>query len=165
MRMLALLLLLGLGACAKSPPPGGRVVTLDKACDEPSETDVRITGWFRYPRTMMGFCSSYGGKKTCDMSLYGDPEPPPPRDILHPTKDQRPRLKLSVPVGDDPGEMAPLPKSYSDADVILHLAGDRKAGEGSKVTVLGKIKVVESAAQGDAPATKTCWLDVAWATE
>ena len=65
-----------------------------------------------------------------------------------------PSLKLSVPVGSGPGEMEKLPKSYSGKDVVLHLADNTRAGDGTRVTIDGKVKVTES---------KSCWVDVAWA--
>jgi hypothetical protein len=153
-----------LTACSKSPPPPGEDVTVETACDRPDETQIKVKGTFRYPRKLMGFCSTHGGKQSCDMALYASPEKPQDYDVMRPQAEvvELPHLRLSVPVGDAPGEMGALPKSFSDSDVALKLANDTRASDGSEVTLLGKIRVIEGTFEGKP--TKTCWLDVAWAT-
>ena len=162
-RPIVILVLLA-AACSKSPPPRGADVTVETACDQPDETQIRVTGTLRYPRKMMGFCSTHGGKQSCDMALYASTETPQPYDVMRPKHEvvTLPHLRLSVPVGDAPGEMAALPKSFTDSDVVLYLADVTRASEGSKVALQGKIRVIEGTVEGQT--TKTCWLDVAWAT-
>jgi hypothetical protein len=70
--------------CAKSAPPPGKVVAVENACSEADELPVRVTGYVRYKRGLMSFCSSYGGKKTCDLALYAGPEKPPDFNIMRP---------------------------------------------------------------------------------
>ena len=83
--LFALLGTLGaLGACSKSAPPPGKVVAIENLCNEADASRVRITGYIRYRRGLMSFCSSYGGKQTCDLALYAGPEKPPDFNIMRP---------------------------------------------------------------------------------
>jgi len=159
---LALLpLLLAPLSCSKSQPPAGKVVTAEQVCKETDGARVRMTGYFRYPRGMLSFCSNYGGHKTCDMALYAAPEPPPDFDVMHPQTGPEPvSTKLSVPVGGDTGEMGELPEKFSAADVKLHLPQSQTVGEGAKVTVDGKVAIVPS---GGPTVPQSCYVNVDWA--
>jgi len=162
MRTLLLLWTFVLAGCAKSAPEAGKPVTVENACNEADGTRVRVTGTLRARRGLMSFCSSYGGKKTCDLALYASADPPPEWSPLQPNKGpEPPQLKLSVPVGDAPGEMNDLPEKFSAKDIVVHLPGGAKASEGSKVTVDGKLSVAPAANPSQ---PKVCWLTVEWAT-
>ena len=65
-----------------------------------------------------------------------------------------------MPVGDDPGEMAELPKDFSAKDIVVHLPGGATASAGTKVTVDGKLSVAPTA---NASQPKVCWINVEWA--
>jgi hypothetical protein len=167
MRTMLVLGALGLSlGCSKSAPPPGKLVALDKLCDEADETHVRITGHVRYQRGLLSFCSSYGGKKTCDLALYAGAEKPPDFDVMRPPTGPEPlHVKISVPVGDDPGEMDDLPKEFTEKDVALHLANDAKAGEGSRVTIDGKLNVLPAQPNlPSGPLPKSCYVKVEWAS-
>jgi hypothetical protein len=151
-----LLLVLG---CSKSQPAAGKAALFEQVCSEADGSRVRLTGYLRYRRSLMSFCSTYGGHKTCDLELYRDATKPPDYDILHPATGPEPVLvKLSVPVGKQPGEMEDLPSKFSEADIQLHLPNDAIAPEGGKVTVDGKVSVIPSAS-----GPKQCFVTVEWA--
>jgi len=147
MKTLAALAVLALAGCAKSAPAAGKSVTIENACNEPDGTQVRVTGQLDARKGLLSFCSSYGGKKTCDLALSAPGQP-------------EQQLKLSVPVGDDPGEMAELPKNFSDEDIVVHMPGGATASPGAKVTVDGKLSVAPTA---NASQPKVCWINVEWA--
>jgi hypothetical protein len=156
------LVLLVCAGCAKSAPPAGKAVSIENACNEADGTRVRVTGYLRSRRGLLSFCSNYGGKKTCDLALYATAEAPPDWNPMQPRKGpELPQLKLSVPVGDSPGEMAELPEKFEDKDILVHLPGDATAAEGSKLTVDGKLSVAPAANPSQ---PKTCWVNVEWAT-
>jgi hypothetical protein len=122
---------------------------------------VRLSGYLHYERGLLSFCSSYGGKKTCDLALYATGEKVPDYDILHAPSGPPPvYAKLSVPVGDAPGEMLELPQKFTAADVVLHLPEKATATEGSHVTIDGTVSVIPGAAKGPA----ACFVTVEWAT-
>jgi hypothetical protein len=146
-------------ACSKSQPAAGKAVAFEQVCNEADGSRVRLTGYLRYRRSLMSFCSTYGGHKTCDLELYRDATKPPDYDIMHPATGPEPVLaKLSVPVGKQPGEMDDLPSKFSEADIKLHLPSDAIAAEGGKVTVDGKVSVIPSAS-----GPKQCFVTVEWA--
>jgi len=148
-------------ACAKSAPAPGKVVAIENVCNEPDGARVRITGHLRYPRGLMSFCSNFGGKKTCDLALYATADKPADFNIMSPRSAPEPlQAKLSVPVGDDPGEMNELPEKFSAADVVLHLQDKGKAGDGTRVTIDGKLSVVPGAAN----VPKSCFVTIEWAS-
>src|SRR5688572_18516442 len=92
--------LVALVGCSKSPPPPGKPVALAAACNEPDKSRLRLTGYLRYRRGLMSFCSTYGGNKTCDLELYESAERPPTFDIMKPRVGPAPvTARLSVPVG------------------------------------------------------------------
>jgi hypothetical protein len=159
-------LLVALSACSKSAPPPGKVVALENLCNEADATRVRVTGHIRYQRGLMSFCSSYGGKKTCDLTLYAGAEKPPDYNIMRPQKGPEAlHVKVSVPVGDDPGEMNELPKEFTEADVVFHLPNDAKAGEGSKVVIDGTVSVLpETPNPSGGKIPKSCYVKVEWAS-
>jgi len=95
---------------------------------------VRLSGYLRYRRELLSFCSTFGGHKTCDLQLYAAAAPPPDFDIMHPATGPEPiSAKLSVPVGKQPGEMDELPEKFVATDIRLHLANDAVAPEGAHV--------------------------------
>lgn len=158
-RSVLLCSLLGLCACSKSAPAPGRVVTAEQVCSEADGSRVRLSGYLRYRRGLLSFCSSYGGHKTCDLELYQDAAKPADFDIMHPATGPAPlSTKLSVPVGKQPGEMDELPEKFSASDIHLYLPNDGVATESSHITVDGKLSVVP----GDAK-TKACFVTVEWA--
>jgi hypothetical protein len=124
---------------------------------------VRLTGYLRYRRGLLSFCSNYGGHKTCDLALYEGAAAPPDFDVMRPqTGPELPHTQLSVPVGAQPGEMDELPKKFQGSDVHLHLPNDGVATEGSRITVDGKLSVIPSdPAKPNAP--KACYVSVEWA--
>lgn len=166
MRVIASVLVgsLTLFACSKSQPAPGKVVALEQVCNQADGSRVRLTGYLRYRRGLLSFCSNYGGHKTCDLELYQDATKPPDYDIMHPATGPAPiTAKLSVPVGKQPGEMDELPEKFTEADIKLHLAGDALVPEGGKVTVDGMLSVVPAdPKQPDAP--RQCFLNVEWAS-
>ena len=163
MRALYFGLLLATVACSKSAPPPGKVVTAAQVCNEPDGSRVRLTGYLRYRRGLMSFCSSYGGHKTCDLALYADAAAPPDFDIMHPAKGPEPvSVRLSVPVGNQPGEMDDLPEKFTPADVHLYLPSNGVATESSRITVDGKLSVIPAdPTKPDAP--KSCYVTLEWA--
>ena len=140
-KLFGVLLLMPLSAlaCSKSAPPPGKAVDLDKVCSEADASRVRLTGYLRYRRGLLSFCSTYGGHKTCDLELGSSAQPEPDWDPLHPrTTPEAPAAKLSVPVGSNPGEMDDLPEKFKTSDVRLHLRNNGNAIDGSRITVDGK---------------------------
>jgi hypothetical protein len=162
MKRLVVTALLALVGCSKSAPEAGKSVTVETACNEADATRIRVSGYLRYQRGLLSFCSSYGGKKTCDLALYASAEQPADWNPLSPNKGpELAKLKLSVPVGDAPGEMDEPPEKFSASDIVVHLPGGAKATEGAKLTVDGKLSVAPAANPAQ---PKTCWLNVEWAT-
>lgn len=124
---------------------------------------MRVRGYLRYRRGLMSFCSSYGGRKTCDLALYADAVAPPDFDLMRPAKGPEPvNVRLSVPVGDQPGEMDELPKKFVASDVHLHLPNDGVATESSRVTIDGKLSVIP-ADPGKPNDPRSCFVTVEWA--
>jgi len=168
MRAISLLVLVGVvasvAACNKSAPPPGKLVALDQVCNEADGGRVRLSGYLRYRRELLSFCSTFGGHKTCDLQLYAAAAPPPEFDIMHPATGPEPiSAKLSVPVGKQPGEMDELPDKFVAGDIRLHLPNAAVAPEGGKVTIDGALSVVPGdAKQPNAP--KSCFVNVDWAT-
>jgi hypothetical protein len=164
MRGFLFVALLGAVACSKSAPPTGKVVSAEQVCNEADGSRVRLTGYVRYRRGLLSFCSSYGGHKTCDLALYADAAAPPDFDIMHPAQGPEPlSTRISVPIGAQPGEMDDLPKKFSASDVRVYLPNDGVATEGSRVTIDGKLSVVPGdPKQPNAP--KSCFVNVDWAT-
>ena len=152
-------------ACSKSAPPPGQVVAIDQVCKGADGSRVRLTGYLRYRRGLLSFCSNYGGHKTCDLALYQDAAKPPDYDIMHPAKGPEPvQAKLSVPVGKQPGEMDELPEKFTAADIKVHLPNDAVAAEGGHVTVDGKLSVVPGDPKNPSwPGS--CFVNVDWATQ
>lgn len=145
--------------CSKSQPAAGKAVSFEQVCGEADGSRVRLTGYLRYRRSLMSFCSTYGGHKTCDLELYRDAAKPPDYDIMHPATGPEPVLaKLSVPVGKQPGEMDDLPDKFSETDIKLHLPNDAIAPEGGKVTVDGKVSVIPGA-----NGSNSCFVTLEWA--
>ncbi len=153
----------GLAGCSKSAPQAGKPVALEQVCNEPDGGRVRLTGYVRYRREMLSFCSNFGGHKTCDLALNESAAAPPDFDVLHPAKGPEPvAASLSVPVGDRPGEMDDLPDKFKTSDVKLHLPNGALAGDGSKVTIDGRVSVVPGDPKTPA-APKSCFVTVEWA--
>jgi hypothetical protein len=150
--------------CSKSAPPAGKSVALERLCDEPDGSRVRVSGYVRYRRGLLSFCSTFGGHKTCDLQLNASGEAPPDFDIMKPRTGPEPiSAKLSVPVGDNPGEMADLPEKFAASDIQLHLPGGAIAPEGGKVTIDGKLSVIPpDPSKPNAP--KSCFVNVEWAS-
>jgi hypothetical protein len=165
MRTLMVLGMLSLlGGCSKSAPAPGKAVPIENVCNEADDSRVRLTGYLRYRRGLLSFCSSYGGKKTCDLTLYAGAEKPPDYNIMRPQTGPEPvQAKISVPVGDDPGEMDDLPKEFSESDVVVHLPDKGKATEGTRITVDGKLNVIPGDPKTPA-APKSCYVTVEWAS-
>jgi hypothetical protein len=150
--------------CHKSAPAAGKVVALDQVCNAPDGSRVRLSGYLRYRRELLSFCSNYGGHKTCDLQLYADAAPPPAFDIMHPATGPEPiSAKLSVPVGKDPGEMDELPDKFSASDIRMHLLNDVVVPEGGHVIVDGTLSVVPGDPKTPS-APKSCFVNVDWAT-
>ena len=150
--------------CSKSPPPAGKVVGIENICNEADGARVRVTGHVRYPRAILSFCSSFGGTKTCDLELHATAEKPPDVNLLRPRTGPEPvRVRLSVPVGTNPGEMKELPKKFTEADVVLHLPDKATATDGTRVTVDGTLSVIPQDPTADAGAAKRCYVKVEWA--
>jgi hypothetical protein len=70
-----------------------------------------------------------------------------------------PHIRISVPVGDSPGEMKELPEKFSAKDVVVNLAGGGSASEGTKITIDGVLRTPASSLK-----EKPCWVKVDWAT-
>ncbi len=145
--------------CSKSAPPAAPAVSLEQVCNGADGSKVRLTGYVRYRRELLSFCSNYGGHKTCDLELSASSAPPPDFDILHPSKEpEAPSAKLSVPVGAQPGEMDELPDKFKASDIKLHLPNGAAVSDGGKVTIDGALSVIA----GSTP--KSCFVNVEWAT-
>jgi hypothetical protein len=151
-------------ACSKSAPAPGTVTAIPQVCAGADGSRVRLSGTLRYRRGLMSFCSNFGGKMTCDMALYESAERPPDFDLMRkPTGPEPVHARLSVPVGGAPGEMEQPPKKFTEADIKVHLADGKTAGDGTPVTVDGKLSVIPpDPAKPDAP--KQCYVTVEWAT-
>jgi hypothetical protein len=151
--------------CAKSPPPAGKAVAIENLCNEADGARVRMTGHLGYRRSLLSFCSSYGGKKTCDLALYASATPAD-FDVMRPrTKPEPVHARLSIPVGDAPGQMAELPEKFSRSDVVLYLQDKGKASDGSRVTIDGKLSVIpQSLNTPGGAAPKSCFVNVDWAS-
>ncbi len=161
--LIALGVMEGLVACSKSAPAAGKVVAIEQVCNEPDRGRVRLTGYVRYRRDMLSFCSTFGGHKTCDLNLNASAEAPPDFDLFHPAKGPEPvAARLSVPVGDRPGEMDDLPDKFKTSDIKLHLPNGAQAGDGSKVTIDGVVSVIPSDPKAPA-AAKSCFVTLEWA--
>ena len=169
MRSLAFLVLVlafsnSLLGCSKTAPRPGKAVSVGAVCNEPDKSAVRLDGYLRYRRGLMSFCSNYGGHETCDLELHEKGERPPAFDIMKPSTGPAPvAARLSVPVGDGPGEMDGLPEKFKDSDIKLHLPQGAVAVEGSRVLIDGTVTVIP----GDAStpnAPKACFVTVKWAT-
>ncbi len=162
MRAIALFMMFTVAGCAKSAPPPGKNVEIESACNEKDQTRVRVSGYLRYERSLLSFCSNYGGHKTCDLMLYASAEKPgdwsPLKRPTGATGPEPVQIKLSVPVGSAPGEMAELPDKFTEKDIVVHLPNKGAAGEGAKVTIDGTLSVVDTPGQ-----KKTCWVNVEWA--
>ena len=151
-------------ACSKSAPPPGKAVAIDQVCSEADGSRVRLTGHVRYRRGLLSFCSTIGGHKTCDLALYAGAEPPADFNVMRPSKGPEPvHARLSVPVGDQPGEMADLPEKFQASDVRVHLPGGATAAEGTRITIDGKLSVIPGDPKAPT-APKSCFVNVDWAT-
>ena len=75
-------------------------------------------------------------------------------------------IKVSVPVGDGPGEMDELPKEFKESDVVIHLPNGAKVGEGGKVAIDGTLSVIPEMKNPSDGGTlpKTCYVKVEWAS-
>ena len=145
--------------CAKSAPAPGAVVSLEQVCNGADGSRVRLTGYLRYRREMLSFCSTNGGHETCDLELNKTAEAPAAWDIMHPRTGPEPiTAKLSVPVGSRVGEMTELPDKFTASDIKVHLPNGANAGDGSLVTVDGSLAVIP----GDPKAPKACYVNVEW---
>ena len=148
------------GGCSKSAPAPGQVVAIGQACGGTDGSRVRLTGYLRYRRGLLSFCSNYGGHKTCDLELYENAEAPPDFDIMRPRRGPEAiTAKLSVPVGSQPGEMTELPDKFKASDIRVNLPNGAAAGEGTRLTVDGKLSIVP----GDPKTPKSCFVNVEWA--
>jgi len=160
--VLALGLVGGVAGCSKSAPDPGKEVKIADVCSEPDASRVRLVGFLRYRRGLMSFCSSYGGHKTCDLELHEGGERPADFDIMKPRTGAEPvATKLSVPVGDGPGEMDDLPKKFKDSDIRLHLKSGANATEGSHIVIDGKLSVIPGDPKAPS-APKSCYVTVEW---
>jgi hypothetical protein len=162
-RLLCCVFVISALGCSKSAPPAGKVVTAEQVCNEADGSRVRLTGYLRYRRGLLSFCSSYGGHKTCDLALYASAVAPPDFNVMRPQTGPEPvNTRLSVPVGTQPGEMDDLPEKFQASDVHLHLPNNGVATESSRVTIDGKLSVIP----GDPTkpsAPKACYVNVEWA--
>jgi hypothetical protein len=150
--------------CKKSPPPPGKVVAIESLCSEPDHARVRIAGYVRYERGLFSSCSTFGGHKTCNLVLYAAPEPPPDFDVMHPSQGPEPlHARLSVPVGDGPGQMTELPDKFSASDVVVHLPNEATAREGGHVTIDGTVSVMPGDPKAPAGPRASCFINVDWA--
>ena len=156
--------LASVNACSKSAPAPGKVVSLERVCDEPDHSRVRLTGYLRYRRGLLSFCSNYGGHATCDLELDASAEAPPDFDVMRPTTGPGPlSVQISVPVGDSPGEMAELPKTFKTSDVRVSLPNHGVAIDGSRVTIDGTLSVIPTDPKTP-NAKKSCFTTVEWVT-
>ena len=166
MRSLVILLVLVVGSvvgCSKSAPAPGKVVSLEQVCNEPDHSRVRLTGYLRYRRGLLSFCSKFGGHETCDLELSATSEAPPDFDLLHARTTPEPlSASLSVPVGEAPGEMAELPDKFKTSDVRVNLANHGVAIDGSSIVVDGTVSVIPSDPKTP-NAPKSCFVTVEWA--
>lgn len=167
MRSVVAVLVLAVGiasGCSKSAPAPGKAVSLERVCDEADHSRVRVSGYLRYRRGLLSFCSKFGGHETCDLELSASAEAPPDFDVMHPrTTPEATSAKISVPVGDAPGEMPELPAKFKTSDVRVNLPNHGVAIDGSPITVDGTLSVIPSDPKAPT-APKACFITVEWAT-
>ena len=150
--------------CSKTAPEPGKVVKVGDVCNEADGSRVRVSGYLRYRRGLMSFCSTFGGHETCDLELYESGERPQDFDVMRPRTGPEPvTAKLSVPVGTRTGEMDELPKKFTDADVKLHMPAGGNATDGSLITIDGKLSVIPGDPKAPSSA-KNCFVAVEWVT-
>ncbi len=157
-----MLLILGVAACSASAPPPGAPVAVARACDQPDGARVRLTGYLRYPRGLLSFCRTVGGKESCDLALYADATRPQDFEIARaPAAPEPAAVTLAVSIGDAPGQMRRLPERYRASDVKLHLEGGSTATEGSRIMIDGPVTVTPADLVNGSP--RTCYVTVGWA--
>jgi hypothetical protein len=150
-------------ACAPTAPEPGRPTTVARVCDQPDGSRVRLTGYLRYRRGMMSFCSTLNGHQTCDLALYEGAATPPDFDIMAPPAGpEAPNAKLSVSVGGEPGQVDAIPRRFTAEDVQMHLDGGTRVSDGGHVVIDGKLSVIPQA-PGQPPGPRQCFVTVDWA--
>mgnify|MGYP001546903313 CR=1 FL=1 len=164
MRVFSAIVFVGLAflGCSKSAPEPGKIVKIGDVCSEADASRVRLSGYLRYRRGLMSFCSNFGGHETCDLELYESGERPADYDIMKPRTGPEPvTAKLSVPVGSRTAEMDALPKKFKGSDIKLHLESGANATEGSRITIDGKLSVIPGDPKTPG-APKSCFVTVEW---
>lgn len=125
----AILLILCAAACSPAPTPAPDVpISLENACGFGGQV-VELEGMLILPR---GVSCSQEESLNCRLTLYD-----PFRELA---------IDVEIPVHTFTGSealpanhMAALPDPYSENDFIIHTANDRLAGDGSLVSVRGKV--------------------------
>lgn len=151
-----------LAACG--PPPAGTPATIDRVCDQPDDSRVRLDGHLRYRRGLLSFCETVNGKTTtCDMALYADAAKPADFNVMAPpTPGPEPlNARLTVRIGSGPGQMDDIPDRFTGRDIRLHLEGGTTATDGDRVVVDGKVNIIPTSPDGASP--KSCYITVDWA--
>jgi len=119
-RLATFVLALGLAGCMGEPTRGVNR-PFASACDAANEgLRIAVRGYFRLPDSNEG---NYG----VTLNLYGDP-----------AFDGTP-IAVLVPFGAEPHHVASIPPTYTDDDLVLHLADGTEAGYGTGVRVSGRM--------------------------
>ena len=151
-----------LAACG--PPAPGTSVPIARLCDQPDDSRVRLDGYIRYRRGLLSFCRSTDGKTTdCDLALYADAAPPADFNVMSPprTAPEPLHARLTLKIGNSPGQMDDLPERFSASDVKLHVEGGKTVGEGARVHIDGEVHIIPAAPEANLP--KSCYVTVDWA--
>ena len=120
-RLLLVLSLLLLVSCGQEAPTVGVDQSFATACDEANDgTRIALEGFLRLP-------DSFTGDQSVVLRLYET-------DTFSGTP-----IGVTVPLGTEANQMADVPVSYSDSDLLVYLNNGQTAAYGAKVKVSGKM--------------------------
>jgi hypothetical protein len=121
LRILLIVTLLLLVSCSDDPPTVGTDQTFATACDEANDGQrIALQGYLRLP-------DSFTGDQSVVLRLYET-------DTFSGVP-----VGATIPIGTEANEMADVPVSYSDNDLLINLNDGSVAGNGDRVKVSGKM--------------------------
>jgi hypothetical protein len=110
-----------LGACSDATPTVGEAKSFPTACDKVNDGKrVAVAGYLRFP-------SSFTGNQSVVLRLYETPD------------FKGKPIGVQIDIGTKANQVDPVPKQYSDKDLMVHVANDQVAVYGAKVNVSGKV--------------------------